>query len=850
MIKSDAEKAKYMYDSNNDGTKDKESYDHSRLIFGKNEYHKLDDAQILTTGDQYYVFKNVPVYDRLGNVIPYQADEKPIVRTISGETETTTYAYDRTAEYHTHWGYKDQYEDYIYTEESQTRDPERDWDNAFKATTSVYQDELICNRFDIFNILSVTKVTARVRWITYIPDTEKPEKQVGVTLYRTTENIPTTDEEKKKAYENKLSYAEPAVDPDQLIHEDKDSAYIHLNVPQNSSVSVPNDIDQSIKRGTGIENNYYDHTGTKTTAPCDPVMGYVPIYSYNGEPFYYYMTAPKVTGYTLIRSEDVSETEKKYIYPPFGTADETLKSTNTGSNASMYAFASLNFTGTTGAEHNIDLTVTYEQKTASVDFKKIDGTYESNYSKYQGYTEKALENAKFLLYNESNALVGDANGYLYRQANSSVYQYIPSTELVDVHDAPLNAQAQKEKYPGIEADDAQGLIKYNSVGRELVSDANGKVQIIGLPYGTYTLKETDTPEGFTNEEGYLVNKKFSLAEDDAGIMFVTDLSAEQNDQYVKEEALPQNSNYKKLPIRLRNYEEVKTTSVKMTKKDAEDDKPITSSKATYYLLKLIPQEYSPNTDAYEQWVDNYQRVLKEADPKVSPDDPSNTELKKYWQTDDWDSLRNTEALVQILTPFGMQSLLNRYGPYQTDASGVIGPIPNLDHGTYYFFEVQSPYGYKVDNTPIDSKMLVIRDVDETQNIQGDYPDPRKPANLKIFKSDQYRNGLDGGLFELYYVPDVVKSIPYYSINSPVVPPTPPTPVYTVSNEPAVPTTLVTEEPTYTYQYTYAKIAPPSASDSQWILPRTDNDYIYFKDNWEWRTIVVNKVYPESVKFKL
>lgn len=107
---------------------------------------------------------------------------------------------------------------------------------------------------------------------------------------------------------------------------------------------------------------------------------------------------------------------------------------------------------------------------------------------------------------------------------------------------------------------------------------------------------------------------------------------------------------------------------------------------------------------------------------------------------------------------------------------------------------------------------------------------RKTAYVNVFKTNQNGGGLLGAVFELYFKENIIP--PTYTFNDPYVTPTPEPSIEANSNTLQIPQPAegnVSETKTYHYTYTYQAESAPSAEEKNWILPRTDNDYIYFRD---------------------
>ena len=319
------------------------------------------------------------------------------------------------------------------------------------------------------------------------------------------------------------------------------------------------------------------------------------------------------------------------------------------------------------------------------------------------------------------------------------------------------------------------------------SDLPSANKITGIPYGTaYSVINTDpTPTNSTMGEGWTrtpttaLSGNINSANPDGQIIV--------NDSYTV--STPPT------PV---------TASLTITKTDTNGT-AITSSPATYYLMKLK----AAFTTAYEN------------DPAAI----SNT-------------FKNAGS-VAALSTYG-----TAYGPKQTDSSGQVVFDTN-DSGLtiatgdkFFFFEAQAPYGYAIDNslTYVDSsgnthsKILSVTAADT--NPTAVYPNPNT-TGVSVYKTNEYGEGLENGEFDLYYKQNnTTTPPPTYSYNKPETPPVPEATTKINRNNLTVPddaagTSSVT---TYTYEYSYpSEPSMPSSTEEDWILPRSDNDYIYFRD---------------------
>ena len=154
----------------------------------------------------------------------------------------------------------------------------------------------------------------------------------------------------------------------------------------------------------------------------------------------------------------------------------------------------------------------------------------------------------------------------------------------------------------------------------------------------------------------------------------------------------------------------------------------------------------------------------------------------------------------------------------------------VDFGDDYFFfyEVSAPEGYHTDNSVTSDKIFKV-DADE---VIVRYSNTPNSTNVTVIKQDKDTgDGLENAEFELWY--QDVKMPSTYSINKSVSKPLPSDSVQiNASSKPSVPADAEGESTTvdnYTETTNYTAVAAPDAEETEWILPRTDNDYIYFRD---------------------
>lgn len=336
--------------------------------------------------------------------------------------------------------------------------------------------------------------------------------------------------------------------------------------------------------------------------------------------------------------------------------------------------------------------ITNTEKKGQASFIKIDGTHKRLYYNKTGYTytDRTLSGAQFELYLQA----GDSPASTDTKCNvteSSTGHYVFTTNT------------------------GEGTTTI------LTSGNDGEIVITGLPLNKYYLKETNAPNGFKFDSFY-ADTTFSLDVDESN-------SVQSASGKIENEQI--------------------ANSIELTKRDAADNSVITASKATYKLLKMIPQDTNTGHTTELNYETNARNAIGTTNQSV------------YWE-DNW-----TQA-----------------GPHQTDGSGKI-EVTGLEHGTYFFYEIQAPVGYEIDNSATDSKFFTIAPGTHGAKLTADYTDPRKEANVKVLKTDEYGNGLSDAVFELWYRP------PGYAADT------------------------VPEKP--------AETEPAS------ITPRTDHGYIYFTD---------------------
>ena len=169
---------------------------------------------------------------------------------------------------------------------------------------------------------------------------------------------------------------------------------------------------------------------------------------------------------------------------------------------------------------------------------------------------------------------------------------------------------------------------------------------------------------------------------------------------------------------------------------------------------------------------------------------------------------------------------NNGSNYSTGTSGQfdITESVSFEFGDYYYFfyEVTAPEGYQKNNSVAGK----IFKVDEWEKTVA-YPNMPNSTDVTAKKEDQdTKTGLPGAEFDLYYKPTAKRTT--YTINESE---TSPKLMASTSLNPNTiePTGVYNETTITTPKYNYTAAEAPSASESSWILPRTDNDYIFFRD---------------------
>ena len=216
-------------------------------------------------------------------------------------------------------------------------------------------------------------------------------------------------------------------------------------------------------------------------------------------------------------------------------------------------------------------------------------------------------------------------------------------------------------------------------------------------------------------------------------------------------------------------------------------------------VRLIQHWLNPDGTVYKEG--GQPKTVFYTDTNVIPDADSNG-----WFTLTRSEHERQDSSTWVRVIEGLPS-----GQYTTDS------LTGMKTAVYYYY-------YTVEEQKINDYTAVIKyhDSNTAATIANSH-------GISVFKTDENENGLSGAVFDLYY--QETTTPPAYTFNEPVIPPTR---IVTVNIpdkpshpglEPVTATTTVT---TYTYNYPVSPTLP-NAEEQDWILPRSDNDYIYFRD---------------------
>ena len=207
------------------------------------------------------------------------------------------------------------------------------------------------------------------------------------------------------------------------------------------------------------------------------------------------------------------------------------------------------------------------------------------------------------------------------------------------------------------------------------------------------------------------------------------------------------------------YEYDKSSSSNLVKSDANGiidirNLPLNS----YYLIERPLTGYNVNTTAKIQFtvdVNNANEVQKYNTTIENTEKTSSITLTKK-DSNSGALLPNASYYLLREIPDGVNftpdfEFNNKkwkiQGSYKTDTNGKI-TVSGLNFGTYLFYEVQAPVGYEIiDNekvTPIE-----ITAENAGTPFSPVHEDPRKTAHVKILKTDENGEPLNGAKYNLY-----------------------------------------------------------------------------------------------------
>lgn len=175
------------------------------------------------------------------------------------------------------------------------------------------------------------------------------------------------------------------------------------------------------------------------------------------------------------------------------------------------------------------------------------------------------------------------------------------------------------------------------------------------------------------------------------------------------------------------------------------------------------------------------------------------------------TLKNNQKLVISGIPYGTEYIVTE--TVNTNATAAV----SLDGGT------------ATEYTSGDDKSGAINNSNGADVLHFKNERTREVSVKKTDKDNPSTNtGLGNALFDLFFKESITPT--RYTVNDPTVAPNKKSSVHVDSSitAPAADTTETTIVNT-NKTVAYSGDTPPSASDSEWIFPRNDTDYIYFRD---------------------
>ena len=241
------------------------------------------------------------------------------------------------------------------------------------------------------------------------------------------------------------------------------------------------------------------------------------------------------------------------------------------------------------------------------------------------------------------------------------------------------------------------------------------------------------------------------------------------------------------------YTKPVTPTITLTKIDSTNNNVITSA-TTFYLLKL----------------------------KDTPDWTDSAILNGF----------NAVVAGYSGTPTADSTYVETVGGPYTTAGGVLN-LSGIESTLfavgekYFFYESSAPTGYKKDNNVIPGRIITLQSGNNTVSFSN----APEPTSVTVEKQSKTGAPLGGGEFDLY-IHETSRTYPQtYSSNKSQNFPNSKDSITISTKSYSIPENDTTSETTTTtyYNYSYQDETPPSVTEKTWIQPRTDNDYIYFRD---------------------
>ncbi|MCR5507724.1 MAG: Cna B-type domain-containing protein [Lachnospiraceae bacterium] len=308
-----------------------------------------------------------------------------------------------------------------------------------------------------------------------------------------------------------------------------------------------------------------------------------------------------------------------------------------------------------------------------------------------------------------------------------------------------------------------------SVAATLITGKDGKASYEGLTWGTYTLVETET------REGYILNEKEST--------FVID-GEHLTKSYTGVDAI--------LNDRIRGY-------FMLTKKDANTLEPIDSvtfnlfkgvrggestfvksyvtnlqgnlvdekgntmigplDYGSYYLEEVTPLGYVTNTDDLKFVIDTKDKVVRMTGEYSVLNTPKKGTVILKKVDDKGNALEGAEFTLYYTTSRNMVDTIMSvtkgefvYDTYKTDENGVI-KVTGLDWDHYFFKETKAAKGHSIPNPDAKYEFDINENFTDAVVELAPIENPRKPGSLELIKLDSENTDktLEGAEFKLFKV---------------------------------------------------------------------------------------------------